>query len=409
MAGSPDDDLDDLVRTAMKTLDGQVPSGYFDALAGQTLARLAASEATMQTGTSSTEGPSSGIPPTPEEDSGLHDIRNLAQTAKERISSKKISTGSTKTDEELLASASGSWKSLALPQPAAMISLPEVAELPPAAKVVDKATLETTDKVVAPATSKTTAKTTALRRRVALAGVGLAAAAGVTLFLTMRPGDNAPDAAPRPMQVTATAPAQPTVQPIAEPAPAPAKAEATPPAGDVAAQTATADVPVAAAAPAAKPEPAKSAPKHAAAHAPSKAIAKTEAPSATPAEAKPAAPATKTKSGDDSFDALLKEAGVPEKKEVKPVLDKKELSAGDFKTGMAAIQSKASACYKGTQGMAAVKLVVAPSGKVTRVTVSGPFADKPEGACVTAAVKSATFPAWDGGPQTMGYSFLLSE
>src|SRR5262249_20936950 len=118
-------------------------------------------------------------------------------------------------------------------------------------------------------------------------------------------------------------------------------------------------------------------------------------------------PAAKAK-GDD-FDALLKEAGVPEKKEVKPALDKKELTAADFKTGMSAIQSKAAGCYKGTQGMAQVKVVIAPNGKGSRVTVTGALADKPEAACVTAAVRSATFPAWDGGPQTMGYSFLLSE
>src|SRR5262245_6233978 len=34
------DDLDNLIRAAMKTLDDEVPPGYFDALPTQTLARL---------------------------------------------------------------------------------------------------------------------------------------------------------------------------------------------------------------------------------------------------------------------------------------------------------------------------------------------------------------------------------
>jgi hypothetical protein len=113
--------------------------------------------------------------------------------------------------------------------------------------------------------------------------------------------------------------------------------------------------------------------------------------------------------GQESLDQLIKEAGAEDKPKTKQVLDKKELSANDFKAGMSSIQGKAQACFKGTQGMAQVKLVVIPAGKVTRVTVTGKFAGQPEGECVTAAVKSATFPPWDGGSQTMGYSFLLSE
>jgi hypothetical protein len=37
------------------------------------------------------------------------------------------------------------------------------------------------------------------------------------------------------------------------------------------------------------------------------------------------------------------------------------------------------------------------------------FAGTPVAACVEAAVKSASFPPWDGGPQSFGYSYLLSE
>ena len=46
------DDLDQLIRAAMKTLDDEVPSGYFEALPKQTLARLEGSS--MQHGSSGT-------------------------------------------------------------------------------------------------------------------------------------------------------------------------------------------------------------------------------------------------------------------------------------------------------------------------------------------------------------------
>ena len=88
---------------------------------------------------------------------------------------------------------------------------------------------------------------------------------------------------------------------------------------------------------------------------------------------------------------------------------KKSLSGDDIKAGMAGVAAKAQACYSGQQGTAAVKLTVAPSGQVQKVTVSGVFAGTPVGACVQAAVKSATFPPWDGGPQSFGYSYLLAE
>ena len=45
------DDMDDQLRAAMKTLDEQVPSGYFEDLPNRTLARL---EGSMQHGSSGT-------------------------------------------------------------------------------------------------------------------------------------------------------------------------------------------------------------------------------------------------------------------------------------------------------------------------------------------------------------------
>jgi TonB family protein len=76
---------------------------------------------------------------------------------------------------------------------------------------------------------------------------------------------------------------------------------------------------------------------------------------------------------------------------------------------MGKIASKAQGCYKGNQGTAMVKLTVGPSGSVTKVSVSGAFAGTPEGSCVESAVKSASFPPWDGGPQSFTYSYMLSD
>ena len=105
------DDLDQLIRAAMKTLDEQVPSGYFEALPNQTLARLEGSS--MQHGSSgtTTDARDTVVPPPltteaaepapavkpimdqdREEDSGLHDIRNLAQSTKQRLSNRRITS-----------------------------------------------------------------------------------------------------------------------------------------------------------------------------------------------------------------------------------------------------------------------------------------------------------------------------
>ena len=119
------DDLDDLLRRAMKTLDDQVPSGYFEGLPNRTLSRLG-EDSSMQTTTGNRSSDTQpGVPPQDrDEDSGLHDIRSMASSAKMRISSRRIST-SPPLDEDILASSSAGWKAVALPEPAKMISLPE--------------------------------------------------------------------------------------------------------------------------------------------------------------------------------------------------------------------------------------------------------------------------------------------
>ena len=463
------EDLDDRLRAAMKTLDAEAPSGYFEALPEQLLAKLSTGEEVnmQQTGTPNREAsssPTTNAPPVPrEEDSGLHDIRNLAQSTKQRLKRTTGNQALVAKDDDVLASSSASWKNLALPQPAKMVSLPELDELPSkqeiakqakaaakeaarAAKhepvtpsgVYDSATGRTVEAGTSgavefkPAFSTFAApkpkKASHKGRNLALVGMGLAAAAGVTLFVMSQ---NKDAAQPRAEQSIATAPAAAPAgngiaadkmkqideanAKLAADHQAQLEAEAAAAAAGSAAATgaAAAEEPVEAPAVAKTPATAKPAPKHAVVTKGGK--GKVQTTTAAPVvEQKADAKPTKAGGGggeekDKDFDALLKEAGVADKKAAKPKLDKKELSGEDFKKGMAAITAKAAACYKGTQGSANVKLVIAPSGQVSKVSVTGAFAGKPEADCVSAAVKSASFPAWDGPPQSFGYPILLSE
>jgi hypothetical protein len=413
------DDLDDLVRRAMKTLDDQVPSGYFEDLPNRTLARL---EGTMQpTGTGTDRDRSSGVPPVTE-DSGLHDIRNLAQSTKQRLSNKRISTGPVvPTDEDLIATSSAGWKAaVALPEPAAMVSLPALDELPSKKEVLAKAkpAVEAEQPELRERFSRPTAPKSKSRAPLAIAGVLVAAAAGVAVWFAFGQQSESKSAANE-RTVAVAAPAPAPVQQAAAP-----KAPEPPPAPTVESIKEEPAPPPADEQPAAAPEPAKVAVATSPKHSVSK-----KAPPAPPKTAdKPAekpAPAAETKvevkkdtgkkgkggeEGEPNFDDLLKEAGVDKQKKIeKPKLANSQLSGEDFKKGMNAVAGKASACYKGTQGTASFKLIVAPSGQVSKVTVTGAFAGKPEADCVEKAVRSASFPAWDGGPQTFSYSYLLSD
>lgn len=483
------DDLDNLLRAAMKTLDDEVPSGYFEALPNQTLVRL---EGSMQQHDSAgpTEKRDVAVPPVVaasttasqpssssssstsmssssmsmkkeerEEDSGLHDIRNLAQSTKQRLSTRRIST-SPISDEDALASASGSWKNIALPQPAKMVALPELADLPSkadvraaekaakdaaaaakeaekVAKEAKKAARESKNDIAAAAPAAATsvaavepaAAAPAVERKAfalpsaqsksskgplfALVGLGVAAAAGGVIYMQMgkKSEEPAPQVAAAP---PAAAQAEVTTTPIETPAAAP-----TPPPVEPAAGSAVEEPPppvAAVAAPADKKDDDKEAKAKKAAKAHTVEIVdegKKQPDKPAPEKKEKAPPPDKAAGGGDgepSFDQLLKEAGVDEnKKEKKPALDKKELSGDDFKKGMAAVASNAKACYAGNQGIAMMKLVISPEGKVSKVTITGAFAGKPEADCVSNAVKAATFPPWDGGPQSFNFSYMLAE
>ncbi len=481
------DDLDQLIRAAMKTLDEEVPSGYFEALPNQTLARL---EGSMQHGSSgTTDSRDTGAVPPPmtdavddaapapnvkpimeqdrEEDSGLHDIRNLAQSTKQRLSSRKITTPPIADD--VLAGASGSFANIALPQPAKMVSLPDIGDLPSSADVAaaeraakeakeaaKRAAKEAKDAqktakeaqkakpaevaaVAAPAVEVPAPAPVAPARQafklpsqqsksskgpiLAIVGLGLAAAAGGFFYLNMTKKDEAKNAAvaeaPRD-QAAAMAPtagagsavaAAPTVtaEPIeTQPAPEAAKAEEVAPPPPVEQQIA-ADNAEDKDTKAKKSKPSKGGKSKVEEKEETPKVEAPKPPEKT--DPKKAQPTAKAEGGDGepSVDALLKEAGVTEKKENKPKLAKKSLTGDDFKKAMGAVSGKAKACYNGTQGTALVKLTVAPSGQISKISVAGDFAGKSEGACVESAIKGATFPPWDGGPQSFSYAVLLSD
>jgi len=418
------DDLDDLLRQAMKSLDDQVPSGYFDAGPDQVLARL---EGNMQsTGQGTSEREQGAVAPPPaapqaaatNEDSGLHDIRNLAQSTKQRLSSRRISSSSLRaSDDDIIAASSAGWKAVALPEPAKMVSLPSIDELPskaeiralekaaaaPAVAAVDAPAKAAVARPAAPAQSKS-------RRVLAIASLGVAAAAGFAIFVATRPGEKSE--APAVMssgsaaQAAAPAPERPqvTATPIAEPAPAPAP----PPAG-----------------PAPIVENIKEPSKPAMVmHAPPKAppplskkalrgidsVIAADTPEKTKATKDGAGGGKDKGKEQDSFDDLLKQAGADtQPKVVKPKLANKDLSSDDFKRGMSAIEGNLKGCYKSTQGIARLQIKIAPSGAVSGVTVQGQFAGKPEAACLISAARSASFPPWDGSPQSYTYPIMLSE
>ena len=371
-----------------------------------------------------------------EEDSGLHDIRNLASSTKARLSSRRSTQTPVMSEDDILASSSAGWKAVALPEPAKMVSLPALADLPSAVEIeskdkaaraaakadakrvkselkaptaVEAAPVAAVEADVAPVTPigsriAATPSGGGKGKTIALVGTLMAAAAGVAIFMVVNKKDTSHsasavnDSAKVAVQTPELAP-PPKLKEVAPPPP-PAEVTAAP------IEEPVAPAPVVEEKVAVKDDKKKDK------------VHKVEIRDERPAVKEAAKPEKKeepkvaAKTGDDnepSFDALLKEAGVGEKKEAKVALEKKDLSAGDFRTGMNAITGKAKACYKGTQGTVKFKVAIASSGSVASVTTKGEFAGTPEAACVESAVKSATFPAWDGPQKSFDYSYLLSD
>lgn len=93
----------------------------------------------------------------------------------------------------------------------------------------------------------------------------------------------------------------------------------------------------------------------------------------------------------------------------RPRQGRTSLSGADIERTMTAVAGQARACFAGTRGTAALRVTVAPSGRVALVAVIGAFAGTPAGACVKRVVLAATFPPWSGAPQSFDYSYPRSD
>jgi len=461
-ASFTDDELDQRLRAATSALAALAPAGRVDGLEAKVLAELADLDARGATAASQEYPMTSDTDPKPgsttvtlpavaprTDDSGLHDIRSLAQDTKKRIS-RRI-TSQHDVDDRMLSASTSSLRAIALPEPAMLVALPE------APSTIDdvKAAMDANPALAAAAASIPKAP----RKRAGLwMGTGAVAVAAAAAIVVMAggggskksdsaqvasagsaaapaalerdklavdpgPGSAAPDPAAAPMvppneSATATAPvtgaggAAPATADVAAPPPAPSdkgegdKGEAKPPRG--------AGVAAGSGSGSAKPSAGAGA---GSAKAGDKPAGGTATGGGKPGDKPPGGGAP---SGEKSIEDLLNDAsgGSTKPKDtggggaaeptgpVKTALEPKEIKAG-----MSAVAGAAQACYgaNGVAGHVKVKAVVAPSGSVTKADATGEFAGTPTGSCVAAAVKGASFPSWTGAPMTVTYSFTLQE
>jgi len=408
------DEVDDLLRRTMATLDRQVPDGYFDTLVSRTLVRL--------------------------DDPALGELLDLRGDASH-------DPHDPHDNDAAPAASSPGWKAVALSEPAKPPAGPMLG-------VVDELARERAAREAraaragqargpapaAPATEQAASmpdrRARSNRRPIAaVAGLGLAAAAGAMIFLGVRDKTaSAPEAAQAREQaeVSATTSAPAGAQ-LAVPSQNTASGSAAPvpvTAGSAAQrdQSAQADQNSGDASQAARPvappvkqdaAPGKIGKKPIATKGGGKA-ASTDEPTKfkkrpsqdAPSEGKPETPwVGKTVPRQDGERAGGKRSkqGVPASNGDKPEAEASSLSSDDIKRGMTAVAARAKACFAGIEGTATVQLTVAPSGRVQKATVTGPFAGTPTGTCVEQAVRAATFPPWDGEPQRFGYDYLLSH
>jgi hypothetical protein len=469
------DDLDDRVRAAMKALDERAAASASLGVDGadleaKVLARLAQESDEMNDlNTQGTGDASDGAPPRLE-NSGLHDIKALAKTTRQRVS-RRI-TSQHDIDEQLLTSSQSGLRAVALPEPAKLVSLPSVAELAERAS----------EPAVARAAHKVAARSGRPRRApVAWIGAGVAAAAAIVIGVIVVKGNGggatrsaADDRKDEQAMATARADhAAGSGGGMAGGAPAREEvASATSAAGSAAASGSGSAAGAgsasgsasgsalaegsgsAAVAPVTMDSGAGSGTASGSSATDTPAIekdrerghgpvvkggdagrAKDQPPGGTRAsggsgdknggkDAHKTGPGgaagsgAKPGGGGKSLDDLIDEAAggsndtkKPASGNAAPVLDKKELTPQDIRTAMGSAAKRAQACYDkfNQAGTVGVKASVAPSGKITKVTITGAFAGTPTGDCVAGVVEGVSFPAWDGAPMTVNYSYLLSE
>jgi hypothetical protein len=135
-ASFTDDELDQRLRAATSALAALAPAGRVDGLEAKVLAELADLDARGATAASQEYPMTSDTDPKPgsttvtppavaprTDDSGLHDIRSLAQDTKKRIS-RRI-TSQHDVDDRMLSASTSSLRAMALPEPAMLVALPE--------------------------------------------------------------------------------------------------------------------------------------------------------------------------------------------------------------------------------------------------------------------------------------------
>jgi hypothetical protein len=147
------------------------------------------------------------------------------------------------------------------------------------------------------------------------------------------------------------------------------------------------------------------------------AVAKVPTPAAGPAELKlPEGKAPSPLAKTDDVDELLRSGAAAKKDEKK---DEKKVDAEEslpeslkpdqIKSGMNGVRAKVQECFDQHQvaGLAKLAVTISRAGTVTGAAITGDFAGSPTGACVVAAVKTATFPRFKGKPLAINYTFLL--
>jgi len=394
---------------------------------------------------------------TVEENTGLFDIRTLANLQKKRITERMSSESD--VEEALLASASASaLATIALPEPGTEIEpfalstfgsvdmpLPEApapaqakakapAKAPsapvqtrtlPAAAAIAKAA------VTHPLEAQTFGSSVSVQKPKPMwpfALVGAVVVAGVAGFFVLRGAGTETEAPVATATEEAPSPAAaPSVEPLAEPVAQPLEEEKP---EEAAAEPAAADEPEIEPdtgamvddkdKPKAKPEATerknykrakKESPDESNDDALRAAIEERKVKKATD-EPKKVVDTSDTKK---DIDELLDQAAVgtalaPKKAEEDKKPTRTEVSRSDVKSAMGAITAKAKGCYNlyEQEGTVQIRFTVEPSGKISKAGAVGKFKGSDTGKCVATAVQGATFPAFDGAPTTFTYPFLLS-
>jgi hypothetical protein len=395
-------DVDDELERACAELDARIPDGYFSRFSSKLAAQLDR-RASLEAAPDSVDRGDLMNQPIHDNDvaprdehSGLHEIKALADTTRERI---RRRSSQSDLEDSLLSSSSPSLSAVALPDPA-----------------------KSTEMLVARGTGAQPALRPSPTRvwPWAVAGTAALAAAAAAVALLLTGGGGAGDG--EGPAVTASLPEAPSLAPAPEPAIAAMDEEASAEeasageADEPAADELAIDEPVAETEPetdvvASEAKAAKEKPRAVAA----KRAAKPEPARRERARAKKE-PAPASDDGQKSLDQLLDEASgpdlglaaaAPEKKEGP---DKQRLGSADVRKAMGSLGGRVAGCQKktGVTGRVSMKFTVDPSGAVARAA-SASHAGSPVERCLSAVVKAARFPSFTPPAMSFRYTFLLLD